>query len=466
MKSFGAVSEPLGLAYLAAALETVGCPVEIMDAAALDLTPDDIIQRIHAGDFGLVGVTLLTPMFDAVQRLLRRIRTSKGEAKLLVGGPHASALPVRTMEEIPEIDLLCVGEGEATIVDLVHRLSAKGPLSDIPGLVWRQGHRIVRNGDRPFLKDLDALPKPARHLLPMERYQLTASRTRGSGFCPTVILARGCPFDCRYCSHPFGRTFRHHSVGRVIEELSELKKQYHVTQVNLEADTLTLDSHFVQQLCRRLIDENLNLQWTCESRVDTVDEPTLRLMKAAGCWQISYGVESGSQRLLDHICKGVTREKIIETFSATQKTGISIRGFFMLGLPHETEAETLKTIRFARQLDPLWAQFTITIPYPGTPMFDELNRMGMIRHYHWANYNTWGGWADRRLPYVPSGRSEADIKAMQKRAMRMFYLRPKIFLRFIRSISSPSDFAKYFSGFWVLFKTGISNSVRKPPAPI
>ena len=259
-------------------------------------------------------------MFDAVQRLLRRIRTSKGEAKLLVGGPHASALPVRTMEEIPEIDLLCVGEGEATIVDLVHRLSAKGPLSDIPGLVWRLGHRIVRNSDRPFLKDLDALPKPARHLLPMERYQLTASRTRGSGFCPTVILARGCPFDCRYCSHPFGRTFRHHSVGRVIEELSELKKQYHVTQVNLEADTLTLDSHFVQQLCRRLIDENLNLQWTCESRVDTVDEPTLayesrRMLADQLRSRVGLPASPGS-----HL-QGRDAGEIIETFSATQRPG-------------------------------------------------------------------------------------------------------------------------------------------------
>lgn len=155
----------------------------------------------------------------------------------------------------------------------------------------------------------------------------------------------------------------------MIEELKELKRDYNVDQVNFEADTLTLNKRFIRELCEGIVQRGLDIRWTCESRVDTVDEYMLKVMKDAGCWQISYGVESGSQRLLDLIHKGTKKEKAMETFALTKKLGI--RGFFMLGLPTETAEESMETIQFAKELDPLWAQFTITVPYPGTPMFNN-----------------------------------------------------------------------------------------------
>ena len=455
IKQFGAVTEPLGLAYLAAALEGSGREVAIHDAPALGCDLGMTVEKITTEKWDLVGVTLLTPMFDSVRRLLREIRRQAPHVLIVVGGAHASALPERTLAEIPEIDFLCIGEGEETIGELVAALEGVTSLSEISGLAFRHHGEIIRNRGRGFLKDIDGLPKPARHLLPMKSYQLTASRTKGSTFCPTIIAARGCPFDCQYCSHPAGRTFRHHSVERIIDELKELKDVYQATQVNLEADTLTLKRIFIKDLCRRLIEEELHVQWTCESRVDTVDAEILSLMKQAGCWQISYGVEAGVQRLLDSIQKGVTLEKIRETFLATKRAGITIRGFFMLGLPTETYAEAMETIRFAMNLDPLWAQFTITIPYPGTPMFNELVAQGKLRHEDWSHYNTWGGWADRRLPYVPAGRTEKEVKEMQKKALRMFYLRPKMIWRFLRTISSLRDVSKYMRGFAVLVKTAL-----------
>lgn len=459
MESFGAVTEPMGLAYLAGSLESRNFSVKILDAPASGIQISEITSAIKEGEFDLAGITFLTPMFDAVRSLVQSIKKSCPGIKIIVGGAHPSALPKRTMEELPEIDYLCFGEGEKTIVDVVKHLKGGLSLSDIDGLAYRLNGQVCVNKSRSFETNLDLIPNPARHLLPMDKYSLTASRTKGSGSCPTIIVARGCPFNCQYCSHQFGRTFRHRSAESIIEELKEIKTNYDVDQVNFEADTLTINKAFIMNLCEKIIQEGIDIRWTCESRIDTVDEEMLKIMKKAGCWQISYGVESGSQRLLDLIQKGATKEKIRESFLLTKKTGITIRAFYMLGLPTETEKESMETIKFAKELDTLWAQFTVTIPYPGTPMFNQLDAEGKIRHYDWTDYNTWGGWAGKKLPYVPEGRTEEEIKSLQKKAIRHFYMRPKVFLRFVMSISSPSDILKYASGFMVLLKSAVEKKM-------
>ncbi len=453
MKSFGAVTEPMGLAYLAGSLKANNFPVEILDAPAMNYSIIEITDYIRNGNYQLVGITFLTPMFDVVKELTHSIKKVNRKIKIIVGGPHPTALPEKTIKELPDVDFVCIGEGEKTIVEMIGFLQGKVDIGQINGIAYRKDGEIIKNPSRLFERDLDKIPKPARELLPMEKYKLTASRTKGSTFCPTIIIARGCPFDCQFCSHPFGRTFRHHSIERIFEELRELKTQYQVDQINFEADTLTLNKRFIKEMCRNLIKEGLDIRWTCESRVDTIDEEMLKLMKNAGCWQISYGIESGSQRLLDIINKKTTKQQITNTVILTKKIGISIRGFFMLGLPTETKEESLETIKFAIELDPLWAQFTITIPYPGTPMFNNLDTKGKILHYNWSDYNTWGGWANKKLPYVPDGRTEEEIKALQKRALRMYYLRPRVLLRFLESISSISDILKYLKGLVILIST-------------
>ena len=269
-----------------------------------------------------------------------------------------------------------------------------------------------------------------------------------------MILARGCPFNCSFCSHPFGRTFRHHSINRIINELNELIDKYNINQVNFEADTLTVNKDFLVSLCQALIDKKINkkIQWTCESRIDTIDFEMLEIMKKAGCWQISYGVESGVQRLLDLINKGDKIKQIEEIFTMTKKVGITIRGFFMLGLPTETIEESWQTINFAKKLNPLWAQFTVTIPYPGTPLFEQLKKQGKIRTFDWDHYNTWAGWAEKEIPFVPENREVKEIMNLQKKALIAFYLRPKTFFKFIKQINSIKEFNKYFYGFYILMK--------------
>ena len=460
MKHFGAVTEPLGLAYLAANLETHHIPVSIIDGAAEELSWQDIRRRIRDLKPSLIGLSLLTPSFEVVQQLCGQLKAEFQDTSIILGGPHCTALPEQTLKEIPGADLVCMGEGEETLVAVAGDRSNTG-WEDILGICYRTPDRGIRkNPPRPFIRNIDEIPMPARHLLPMDRYRLTASRTSGDAYCPTIIVARGCPFGCTYCSHTFGRKIRFHSIGRILEEIHWLIQNYDIRQLNIEADTLTANKKFVRGLCRALISGGLStrLKWTCESRVDTVDADILKLMKRAGCWQISYGFETGSQRLLDHINKSVTLEQMRETMAATRRAGISVRGFFMLGLPTESREESRETIRFARELDPLWAQFTLTTPYPGTPMFAQLCREKKIRNFDWKNYNTWSGWKDNgNLPFIAEGRRVEELLALQKTALRQFYMRPRVFLRFLLSVRSPSDFMKYALGLWVLVKTKFSS---------
>jgi len=451
MKHFGAVTEPLGIAYLAGTLEKKMIPVTIIDSPAENMSVEDVTQAIKNSSFTLVGISLLTPCFEVVKTLCSHIKNQLPGLPIILGGPHCTALPERTLEEIPSADIICFGEGENTIKEIAMDKSL-GNLSAIKGICYRdKSGKILKTDPRPYIKKIDEIPMPARHLLPMKKYRMTASRAAKDAYCPTIIVARGCPFNCSYCSHSFGRKIRFHSIERILTEIQALIRDYKITQLNIEADTLTANKKFITSLCYALIETGIakKITWTCESRVDTVTDDVLQLMKRAGCWQISYGIETGSQRLLDMINKSITREQIEKTVMATHKAKISVRGFFMLGLPSETELESLETIKFAIKLNPQWAQFTITIPYPGTPMFQELDKKGFIQNHNWSNYNTWSGWKkDAKIPFVTTGRTIDELLSIQKMALRKFYLRPQVFMRFLLSIKSAADFKKYMMGLY------------------
>ena len=462
LQKFGGLSEPLGLAYIAGYLESQNFSVRIIDAAAECLSAETVAENIaNAGD-SIVGISLLTTTFNAVSSLVREVRRRNPSIIIVLGGPHASALPERTLQEIPEADIVGVGEGELTMAEIANCPDRK-LFSEIQGIYYRSEGGIKCTEPRSFIRNLDIIPPPARHLLPIEKYHLTASRVSGSTFCPTVIVARGCPFNCSYCSRTFGRTFRAHGIQRIISEIQGLIQTYNVKQINIEADTLTVKKSFLRGLCHALIDNGIHRQikWTCESRVDTVDAESLNLMKRAGCWQISYGVETGNQRLLDLINKGVTLKQVEEAFRMTKAAGITIRGFFMLGLPTESRKESMATIAFAKKLDPLWAQFTITVPYPGTRMFQDLETRGKIRTYDWSCYNTWSGWkGESEIPFVAEGRTIQELADLQKKALRSFYLRPAVAWRFIKTAHSMSDIQKYTQGFVVLLKSAVRHEHR------
>jgi anaerobic magnesium-protoporphyrin IX monomethyl ester cyclase len=458
---FGPLNEPLGLAYLAACLERGGHEVSILDAPALDLSSVDICRKMQERPPEVVGVTMLTPMYNRSIEVVRAVKTAYPQITVVVGGPHPTIIPRGTLIDNEEIDYVVIGEGEIVFLNLINAIDKGSNTEEIPGIGYRKNGTVIINQPPEMVRNLDDLPIPARHLLPMHAYHMTRSRTR-SEHAFTVSVARGCPFNCAFCCRIFGRKVRHHSVERIITEIGTLVNEFDAREINLEADTLTLNKHFVTSLCNELIRSGLSrkISWTCESRIDTVNEDILRNMKEAGCWQISYGVETGSQRLLDLIHKDITLDHIERTFAITKRLGISIRAFYMLGIPTETREESLKTISFAKKLDARWSQFTVCTPFPGTELYDLALREGGLQSQSWADYKTHGGWTEGSLAYVPKGRSVNEMKGLQKRAYRAVYLRPRVFMRFIRDIDSVRKIREYAVGLWVLLKTALPSRSR------
>jgi radical SAM superfamily enzyme YgiQ (UPF0313 family) len=441
MAQFGPTTEPLGLAYLAGMLEAHGHEVIIWDgnvehpfcSIPQRLRMDRQAYRIW-GKPDVIGITMLTPAYDSAKAMIQLMRKRHPYAAIIVGGAHPTALSRETVKDIPEIDHVIRGDGEYKLLSYVER---KGDLM---------------NFDGPST-NLDHLPLPARHLLPMDRYRMTRSRTQGEHVY-TVIVARGCPFRCGFCSRIHGKAVRFHSVDRVLQEVELLIRDYGATEINFEADTITSNKRFIIDLCDALIQTGLSkkIRWTCESRIDTVSAGMLGQMKEAGCWQISYGVETGSQRLLNLIQKGTRIEDIETAFKMTKMVGISIRAFYMLGLPTETAEETQQTIDFAKKLDADWSQFTLYTPFPGTALWDLAQQESPISK-NWSDFRTHAGWTDHKPAWVPKGRTAQEMKAAQKRAYRSVYLRPRAMYGFAKKIRSYAMLRTLAGGFWTVLKT-------------
>jgi len=453
MGKMGPSMIPEGLAAIAAIALAAGYEVEILDAMSLNLSVEETLEHVKRGGFDLVGMTMLTPMYAIVGQMVVGIRKTSPSAKIAVGGAHPTILQEKTLLDLPEIDFAVVGEGDHTFVELLDALSGKKQLDSIAGLIFRNDKgEIVKNPPRKVVDDIDSLPSPARHLLPMPSYRPAASYYRR---LPSYYLmtARGCPFSCSYCSQPLGRKYRHMSVGRIIKEMGVLINDYGAREIIFRDETFTVDKKHIRDLCQEMIRLGLHkkVAWSCTTRVDCVTPELLKLMKKAGCWEIHYGVESGSQRLLDMISKGITLQQVRDAVQWTNEAGVEVKGFFMLALPTETVEESRQTIDFAKSLNMGWAQFTLTVPFPGTPMFDQAKQSGRFLDKKWENYQTWAGWAGIEPVYVPKDRQVEEIKGLQQRALREFFLRPGVITRHVlTALRHPALIKKYAQGAIVL----------------
>ena len=441
---------PLGLASLAAYLLQRGFTADVVDALALDMEVEDVIATIRRCRPRAVGFSALSPIFGRAVHCADVIRKEIPDLLILVGGHHASILPQEVMQEHSCFDLLVYGEGELTLHEIMEKYKSTGfrrdvllgmDLSQIQGICYRNGDAIAQTAPRALIPDLDALPFPARHLLPMKRYIPLPNQYKRKPVVHMVVI-RGCPYQCAFCSNNavFGRKARYRSPEKVVEEIEVAMDQYGAKDISFWDDMMTTRHKWMEAFCGLILEKGLDLTWTCYSRVDTVTRELLKKMKDAGCWNIFFGYETGDQQLLDNIGKGVTLEQIRQCNQWCKEVGIEIRASFMLALPGETPTLAQKTIDFAKELDPDYPQFCITTPYPGTKLYGDAEKWGRLDR-NFERYNIW------EPVFVPHGYESAEqIAAMEKRAVRQFYLRPKYILSRLFKMTSLQDLKRNILG--------------------
>ena len=418
----GATGPPLGLAYLASMVREEH-EVRIVDSLAEDYTYEDVERIVKSYDPDVVGITSTTSMIPDAYAVAEMVKKHNENAKVVMGGPHVTFLPERTFRECPYIDFIVRGEGEKTFKELIDALEKGKDPSNIRGLSINMGSKVKNNPPQPLIKDLDAIPLPSYDLLPMNKYEVNGTRFG------TVMTSRGCPFNCVFCSSSlqFGRIWRGHSDSRVIEELRYLREEYKIREIEFLDDTFTLNKRRAIRIARRVVEEGLDISWSASSRVDLFTDEIAQAMKKGGCHTIYFGIESGSQRTLNFIGKGITPEQSISAVKKAKKHKLNTLGSFVIGFPEETKEDVEKTIKFSKKVGVDFAQFTIATPYPGTRLWNYALSKKLILTFNWRKYTTLD--PVMKLKNFTS----QQITRLLWKAYLSFYLRPSYLIKDIIS---------------------------------
>jgi len=372
----------LSLAVLASSLLDFGHDVRILDLGISKNPIKDLASELKSFSPDYVGVTFSTPIFYQMVEIIERVKSYDSSIVTIGGGPHTSALPEQTLRD-SKLDIAVVGEGEYSLLDVV---SGK-PLKSIDGVCFKKGKKTFLNPRRELIKDLSSLPFPAWDLFDIKKYKTSGLTSRKNPVGP-IETSRGCPFGCTYCSKSvFGRTFRTKSVERIVDEI-EYMLDCGFKEIHVMDDGFSNDMKRAKDVCDEIIRRGLEFPWNLINgiRVDRVDRELLIKMKKAGCYRASFGVESGDQNILNKINKGVTLGKVREAFKLAKETGIETLAFFMIALPGDTEETVKKSIAFAKELEADIVKVSITMPFPGTPLFCEWDSAGLIKTKNWSKY--------------------------------------------------------------------------------
>jgi radical SAM superfamily enzyme YgiQ (UPF0313 family) len=414
-------SPSLGLAYLAAVSERRGDEVRVHDGDVEDRPVEEVAREFRPH---LIGITANTTQVMSAWREAARLKAVLGDVPIVIGGPHPTVLPHESAAR-PEIDIVVRGEGEATWEELSERIENGADLAGVRGITYRRPDgTIVDEPDRPAL-DLSTLPRPAYHYFKMDRYtnlQPTVDHVEGYSF--PIMTSRGCPYRCSYCSQIMERRWRMRTPEDVVDEWEWLVREMGAAEIGVLDDSFNIDRKRVLRICDLIIERNLqHVPWIMINgiRANLADEELLGKMRQAGCIRTAFGVESGNQHILDTIIhKQLTLDQVRKAFAAAKKVGMETIGFFIIGMPGETEETMDDTIRFACELDPLVANFSIATPFPGTELYDIVKARGRILAETWDDFVFFEGKARFELPDLPA----ELVERKWREAYRRFYLRP------------------------------------------
>lgn len=446
-------SPPLGIAYITGLLESKGMRVRLMDAAVEGFSPEETVEKIAAWRPDILGLTSTSNFFCNAIELGKAIKTAMPDITTVLGGPHVSSQAEEAMSQSC-FDFACIGEGEYTTLDLVETLTDQRSPGSVEGIAYRSNGTVKLTPRRALITDLDELPPPARHLLPLDKY---VAQPNDGPYLPkmAMISSRGCPFKCIFCDHgTYGNTYRSFSAPRIVDEMEELVTRWGARDIAFVDSLFMISDKRVRGIVTEILDRGIKVHWTCTIRANIATRELLALMKKAGCWRVRIGVESGNQEVLDFIKKEVTKEEIRQVAGAANDLGLHPKAFFMVGHPTETEETIQDSIEFAKSLPLTDITVQINTPLPGAPQFEVFRDFGESVSDNLEDYTFW------QPVFIPKGLSREKLETMFRKFYLSFYLRPIIVWRHLKMLRRPSDIPRYARALSLLFRRFFRTSVE------
>lgn len=454
----GGCMPPLGLGYVASYLRSKDVEgkfnISILDAEALKYSYEQITDFIRRELPDVVGITTNTPAFYHVIKIAEICKEIKKDILVVVGGPHPSALPEDTVK-LDVIDFAVVGEGEETFFNLINAISEHKPLDNVDGIFYKSNGVVIRNRPRRVIDDLDRLPFPARDLMPHHLYYPALTKRVSLFNATSISPGRGCPFNCTFCAAKivWGRGHRSRSPANVVDELEYCVKHMNIREFTFTDECFTINKNNVISLCNEIKRRALDIAWVCTSRVDVKDKNIFSIMKSAGCREVSFGVESSSQKILDSIKKKTTVKQAKDTIKFVNKIGLKVHASYMIGNIYETEETIKETIALSKELNTDITVFFVTSPYPGTELYDEALRKGFLKKdFKWIDFSYFSkNYVVMDLPQL----SWDDLLRWQKYALRSYYLRPAYILRRLSRLNNRTEIINLINGIKMFLKVNL-----------
>jgi len=459
LRYFVAVFPPIGLLSIASVLEKKGVDVILFDADAMQLGMENSVDSVLSIAPDYVGVTGMTATMDLVGTFLSEVKKRNPCIVTFLGGPHVSALPRRTLEDYPDVDVGIIGEGDESIAELMNVMTSAGDISSVRGIVFRKNGVIVETGTRSPIKDLGTLPPLAWHLLDFSMYRSYGWNRWVSGYrepLGVVFTGRGCCGRCNFCaSHcVFGQGLRFYPIQRIKDEIDLLVNQYKIKVLYFQDDTFTANRKIVNELCDFLIERGYHrhVEIMVSSRVDTIHGATLKRMREAGVRWICFGVESGNQHILDKMGKNITIKQIREAFSLSNAAGLCVAGNFMIGHLEETRNTAMDTINLACELEQDYVSFAIAIPFPGTDLYQYCLEKGI-------QLPVWGKFGSvNSLPIPLNDNLDAgQLIDLRRIAVARFFKRLSYIFRMFRRFNVWAVFVDFTRMYLALIKERLQN---------
>ena len=374
---------PLGLLYVAAYLQqNTDHEIQILDTILDRMNYEQIEAAIRQSQPDLVGIQAMTFTLIDATLCAKIVKKINPDIPVVFGGPHVYIYPKETLQ-IPEVDYLVIGEGEETFTRLVEALDQGKDLSKVYGIGYRQNGIYTQTPLVPLVSNLDAMPMPARNLVPQDRYYSVLAKETP---ITTMMTSRGCPMQCIFCDRPhLGKTFRYRSPENVVNEM-ETCERLGIKEIFIYDDTFTIRRDRVLEICRLYLERGLTIRWDVRAHINTMNDAILDAMAAAHCTRIHYGVEAGTEEITKVLKKGIDLQRTVEVFRQTKRRGITTLGYFMIGNPSETKAQAMETIEFARKLDADYIHLSVATPFPATELYRLGFKTGLYKEDYWKEF--------------------------------------------------------------------------------